>query len=453
MITTHPLNTDESAAQRSDPASIAPGLAGRHVLVDTYNIRLHQGSGIKTYGITLLEALHALDADISLLGDRQVARTRDRALAEVLFYDHVRHRSRLARTLSSVHRGLATLFGAVAPVEIAERHVLPDRALRPVPGPRRVFNISRIYDSANVMYRRVGRFTRIKLTKTPDIWHATTLLPIEVRGARMVTTIHDLIPLRLPYTTLDDKKSFFNLAKDAIERSKMVLTVSECTKRDIVKFFNTDPQRIAVTYQSVAFKPYVADEGVERVVMKRYGLEPGRYLLFVGTIEPKKNVAAIIRAAAMLDDDLTLVVAGRKGWLWEDELEPAEHLFRKKQSKRFKLLDYVPEMDLPALYANAFCLVFPSLYEGFGLPPLEAMAHGCPVIASNTSSLPEVCGDAALLIDPHEPATIRTAIERLRDEPRLRKTLIDRGYQRVEFFSPRNYAERLRSAYQRVLTS
>jgi glycosyltransferase involved in cell wall biosynthesis len=429
-----------------------PPLQGREILVDSYNLRLTHGSGIKTYGLTLLEQIKQLGGSAALLGDRPVPGTRDRALAEVLFYDHAPKEGRWRRLLGQMTRGMRTMLATVAPVEIQRQFVLPDESMRSVRGIARFYNVGRIYETANHNFKRFGRFTRVRLPQRADIWHATTLLPIQVKGAAMVTTIHDLIPLRLPYTTLDDKKFFFNLTKAAVRRSDLILTVSECSKRDVQLFFDVPDEKIVVTYQPVPFRRYRPDARLEESALKRYQLDRGRYVLFVGNIEPKKNLLGLIKAMGGLSEDLALVVVGRKGWLWKDQIEPAAAYFGERGMKRrFRLLDFVPRDDLRALYANAHCLAFPSLYEGFGLPPLEAMAHGCPVVVSDAASLPEICGEAASYCDPYDPDSIRQRIEELLAEPARRHLLIEAGNQRVEHFAPERMAQRLMKAYSRVL--
>lgn len=458
MTSTDAISTDMRAAVEPKPKPAARAddrtdLSGREVLIDTYNLRLRHGSGIKTYGLTLLEALRHLEASITLLGDRNAPAARHQALAEVLFYDRPKPKTRLGRTLRRVSRGLRMVRGRVKPVEIGREFVVPDAPMRAAREVDHIYNAPAVYKAANVLFKRFGRFTKIIPPGRVDLWHATTVLPIVVRGARMITTVHDLIPLRLPYTTLDDKKFFFHLARKALQQSDLVLTVSECSKRDLLRFFDIPEDKIVVTYQSITFLRHEPDERREGNILRRYGLDANRYILFVGNIEPKKNLSALIKAVGSLAEcDLPLVVVGRKGWLWKDELAPAKSYFGREDLRaRFRLLSYVPSADLKALYANAFCFVFPSLYEGFGLPPLEAMAHGCPVICSNTASLPEVCGDAALYVDPHDPDTIRGQIETLLESPQTRDDLIKRGFVRLEYFSPKRYAERLASAYARVL--
>jgi glycosyltransferase involved in cell wall biosynthesis len=159
----------------------------------------------------------------------------------------------------------------------------------------------------------------------------------------------------------------------------------------------------------------------------------------------------LIDAYKALDNDMNLVIVGKKAWSWEDELANIDGVFGKNSHGRVKIIDYLPRRDLNCLYKGAFCFVFPSLYEGFGLPPLEAMSFGCPVITSNVSSLPEVCGDAAIYIDPYNSDDIRQAIEKLINAPQTRQKLIEAGKERVKLFSMENYAKKLYGAYTKVI--
>ena len=185
--------------------------------------------------------------------------------------------------------------------------------------------------------------------------------------------------------------------------------------------------------------------------MKIIEISNKKYILFVGTIEPKKNLGRLINAYSCLDTDMPLVIVGKKGWLWEDDMSQLEALFGNGLNEKIKLLEYVSKKDLIYLYYSAFCLVFPSLYEGFGLPPLEAMSLGCPVITSNVSSLPEVCGDAAIYVDPYNSDDIRQAIEKLINNPEMQTQLVEAGKKRVELFSMENYAKKLYEAYTRII--
>lgn len=291
---------------------------------------------------------------------------------------------------------------------------------------------------------------RVETTPAMDVWHTTIPSVISVRGARKLTTIHDLVPLRLPYTTLDFKAHIALVTRMAVATSDLIVTVSEATKRDLVEFFHVPPERIVVTYQPIALPPAPPSRGEIEKVLKTYGLTRTRYLLFVGAIEPKKNLARLLRGYAMVDTDLPLIIVGGKGWLVEQELAPLKN--NPTLAAKVRFLDYLPSDDLPALYAGARCLAFPSLYEGFGLPPLEAMTFGCPVLTSRVSSLPEVCGEAAVYVDPYQPHQIATQLARLIDDANLRSRLAEAGYERARWFSMENYQQRLREAYARVLT-
>jgi glycosyltransferase involved in cell wall biosynthesis len=377
-------------------------------------------------------------------------KSRYRALDEVHLFDQaVSPKSRLYR-LRQFIKMVAHATRPLTPKPIQLSRVIPTDGMGSTVIQYR-YNLPNLYDLANYTYQRLGRLTHIKLPHPPAIWHATTPLPIRVRGARMVTTIHDLIPLRLPYATLDNKQFFYRLVQDSLRDSDLVLTISENSKQDILSFFDVPEERILVTYQSLPLAQPSIDKMLARALLKSYSLMPGQYVLFVGNIEPKKNLATLIQAASMLQHELPLVVVGRKAWLWEGQLKAAEAYFGSAESARLRILGYVPPIALTALYSNALCLAFPSLYEGFGLPPLEAMRHGCPVICSNAASLPEVCGDAALYADPRDPDALRTHMESLMEDIRLRAHLIEAGFKRVEYFSPERYAERLTAAYGTIL--
>ena len=290
---------------------------------------------------------------------------------------------------------------------------------------------------------------RLETSPAMDIWHTTVPSPISVHGARKITTIHDLIPLRLPHATLDRKAHTVLLLQESIASSAVLTTISETTKRDLIEFFGVPPDKIVVTYQPIALPPTLPSRSSAEKVLKAYGLKPDGYILFVGAIEPKKNLRRLLRAYAMIETDLPLVVAGRKGWLVEQELAPLQH--NPALQARVRFLDYLPSDELPAFYAGARCLTFPSLYEGFGLPPLEAMTFGCPVLTSKVASLPEVCADAAVYVDPYQPNDIAEQLARLIDDGNLRARLIQAGYQRAEFFSMEKYQQRLRDVYLRAL--
>lgn len=443
-----------AVAPRTSQSENLRDLKGANVLLDTYNMRLRYGSGIKSYGLALVQALQRLEATISLLGDQPKRRARHGDLNEVLLYDaeELMPRTRRKRAMSTlrVFRGILT---GIKAEYIPLTHVIQDRRLGAIEGVHDVYNIPHCYRLAHLAYQRTKRPLRVKVQRDVNIWHATCPLPVHVPGVKKVTTIHDLIPLRLPYTTLDNKRLFYRLVRDSVLHSDLILAVSECTKRDILSFFDIPEEKIVVTYQAVAGYAEYPSESITRITLGKFDLKPGGYVLFVGNIEPKKNVGTLIESFGAADTDLPLVIVGRKAWLWKEHLAAANAIFgsEERAKEKVRLLDYVSNRELGVLYRNARCFAFPSLYEGFGLPPLEAMRHGCPVITSNAASLPEVCGDAALYVDPHDSEGLREKLEVLIGDDTTRTRLVEAGYERVRQFSAQRYTERLAKAYSKIL--
>ncbi len=242
------------------------------------------------------------------------------------------------------------------------------------------------------------------------------------------------------------------LLRRALRRSRRVVAISENTRIDILRYGGG---RLAPEKVSVA---HIACEDVFRVdppedersrVRALYGLA-GEYILFVGTIEPRKNLPVLIRAfagVAAVKGKIELVIAGRKGWKWEETFDAARE---SGEASRIRFLEFVPQENLPSLYHGATAFVYPSVYEGFGIPPLEAMACGVPVITSSTSSLPEVVGEAALLVDPADVGGLRDAMLKMLSEAPLRQRLSREGKDRSALFSWERFARAvLRAAGER----
>ena len=430
------------------------------VLVDGYNLELLQGTGIKTYGISLIKTLKLFQAEIDILYSSRIKHNKkeDEPVTEVLFFDPNSQKvDRLTKILSIIQLITKIPF-------TPKRLKFNDLVIR---NPKDIFNgqlldylgilsLPLCYQLANYIFQKLNRELILKSNTPWQIFHATYPLPIKVKGAKKITTIHDLIPLRLPYVTLDDKEFFYRLIKYSIKTSDLIITVSEHSKKDLVKIFNCSPDKIAVTYQPIALNDRSISIEKLSVYLRKYNLIYQKYFLFVGAIEPKKNLGSLIDAYAMLKSDIPLVIVGKKAWLWEKDLAKIDFLFKKKdrqktEQKKVIILDYVPTEDLQYLFQGAYCFVFPSLYEGFGLPPLEAMSFGCPVITSKVASLPEVCGDAALYVNPYNVEDLSNKLQQILTDRDLRDRLSKAGKRRAEFFSLDNYKNRLMTAYNRVL--
>jgi len=281
-----------------------------------------------------------------------------------------------------------------------------------------------------------------------DLFHSPDFtLPPTRRRTRTVVTVHDLSFMRLPHCFAPALLEYLNVnVPAAIRRADLVLADSENTRRDVLELFGIPQERVLTVLCGVEerFKPIHDTEYLESI-RRKYGL-PARFILSVGTLQPRKNYGTLIQALPRLrDPDIGLVIVGGKGWLYEGIFEQIQ---AAALTKRVCLPGFVDDADLPALYNLAQVFVLPSLYEGFGLPPLEAMACGLPVITSNNSSLPEVVGDAGLLVDAEEVDAWVDALDRLLESATLRRTLSERGRQRAAQFTWPKAATALLAAYE-----
>lgn len=278
-----------------------------------------------------------------------------------------------------------------------------------------------------------------------DLYLATVSHTIPcIASVPCVMIVYDLAATMIPEGRLPFKVRMLErlLLKRAARRSAHVAAISNSTRNDLNRVCGIPLEKISVVGAGVGAAYQPTDRRVE-------GL-PRDFLLFVGTIEPRKNVARLIRAYSLLDAALRkafpLVLVGKKGWHCE---EVDQALRECKASDTIRFMKYVEETDLPAIYSQATSLVYPSLYEGFGLPPLEAMACGTPVITSSTSSLPEVVGDAAIMVDPRDVEGLSRAINNVLSNQRLRDDLRQRGLERAKLFSWTEVARRMLQVFSR----
>jgi glycosyltransferase involved in cell wall biosynthesis len=304
-------------------------------------------------------------------------------------------------------------------------------------------------------YRLEDRFAlpRIEWLLRFDVFFATNYIPPPTRTRRLVVTVHDLAFRLYPETAPHATSRWLQAIEEAIARSSEVVVPSESTKRDLVELYPVDPERVTVTPLGVdpeAFRRPPANV-VDRVRAKFRIDRP--YFLFVGGIEYRKNLHRLVQAFAATSGEEALVIAGSpvawnvEGW---SLLRPTLETMRPERRRRVILTGYVSDQDKAALLAGAEALVYPSLYEGFGLPVLEALASGTPVLTSDVSALPEVAGDAALLVDPGDVESIADGLRRLSEDETLRKRLAEAGPRRAAGFTwdeaARRTAEVLRRA-------
>lgn len=287
-----------------------------------------------------------------------------------------------------------------------------------------------------------------------DLFHATDfVLPPTLPQARSLLTVHDLSFIRVPDAARPSLRRYLEaVVPRSVKRADHVLADSQATKDDLIEIYRTPADKISVLYSAVDGSfGRVTDEMALQEVLDRHDLKDSNYVLSVGTVQPRKNYSRAIRALSVMRDqgiDLHYAVAGGRGWL-EDEMYRS--IRETAMEDRVHMLGFVPDEDLPALYSGARALLAVSLYEGFGLPVLEAMACGTPVITSNLSSLPEVAGDAGILVDPLDTDAISDAIMRLLTDAALRQQLVAAGFEHVKRFSWASAASQLKSIYDEML--
>jgi glycosyltransferase involved in cell wall biosynthesis len=293
-----------------------------------------------------------------------------------------------------------------------------------------------------------GQAKRLKL----DILHDPIgVTPFLFGGAKTVVTVHDVFALSIPgYSTQLDTLIYRHWLPRVLPNVHAVVTVSEASQRDIMRYLRVPSQKLHITSEGAT--PLYRPAPPEQIAYVRgvYGL-PEHYLLFVGSIEERKNLRRVLEAYALVREQgfpHALVVVGPQKWKYAPILEKLRALHLEEA---VIFTGYARQEDLPALYTGADAFVFPSLYEGFGLPVLEAMACGAPVITSNTSSLPEVAGDAALLVDPYDVSALQTAITQLLTQSSLRATLRAKGLARAQRFSWQHTAQQTLAVYHSVL--
>ncbi|RJF97808.1 glycosyltransferase family 4 protein [Noviherbaspirillum saxi] len=285
-----------------------------------------------------------------------------------------------------------------------------------------------------------------------DLYHEPAYLAFRFKGPTVVT-VHDISWIRHPETHPQDRVREMNrVMPSVVKRAEHIIVDSEFVRSEVIDHYGVAPERVTTVLlgASPEFHPVAADQCAS--VLKQFGLSPGRYVLAVGTLEPRKNLSTVIAAYAQLPDAVRqrypLVIVGMNGWGMEKFSDSLKHMIRRGE---VRLPGYVAQADLPALYSGARLFVYPSLYEGFGLPPLEAMACKVPVIASNRASLPEVVGDAGLLVEPLDDVAIAAHMRALIEDDALHARLSMAGLVRADGFTWRKFALETLAVYRKVL--
>ncbi|MBI4798321.1 MAG: glycosyltransferase family 4 protein [Desulfarculus sp.] len=279
---------------------------------------------------------------------------------------------------------------------------------------------------------------RVLRQNSVQVMHGpATLIPLSRDGFASVATIHDLVAFLYPQTIPTKYALYMTwLLKRVVKSARRIISVSQCTKDDLVRVLDVDPERIAVIHEAAqpGFRP-IGDQAALEAVRRRHGITKP-FFFHVGNIEPRKNLVGLLKAfislGARLKGQAQLVIGGQEGWLTR---RLHQQIGRLDLGPEVIFTGYLPQEDLPLLMTAACAFVFPSLYEGCGLPALEAMSCGTPLITSNLSSLPEIAGEAALLVEPTSPEDIAQAMWRVFEDLGLRQDLCRRGLEQAARFS------------------
>lgn len=306
----------------------------------------------------------------------------------------------------------------------------------------------------NRIFRVIWQFFlfpfELKKLKVRVLHSPNYITPLFKLGFKVIVTIHDLTFYLFPEKFTVTKRLFFKYMLPLfIKISDKIIAVSNNTKKDILKFFKISERKVIVTFESYPEYYTYNNDSNDQNILTKYGIG-SKYLLFVGMIEPRKNILSILKSFKEIDSDLELdlVIAGKKGWYYKEIELYLEKLLRIGIKNKIIFTGYVSEPELKYLYQNAFIFIYPSIYEGFGIPPLQAMACKVPVITSNLSSLPEVVGDAAIMVNPYDINKISEAIRTLYNDLDKRSELINKGVIQAKKFSLENFAKNTIDVYK-----
>ncbi len=431
------------------------------VLIEGLNLTLAAGTGIATYARNLADAVRELGyrTDVVVGSNRAISQN-DPQHAEIVLHDGPRHFNLIHKGYLEYRRLVGAPFGLQVGTFSNRPGTVAAQARR-LDGFDHIHALPHMLDVERLHFMRHGKRLRLKLQPTPDIFHVTRPAPLEVRGAANVYTVHDVVPLRLPHATADDKAYHLAMLRMLVRDADHIVTVSEFSRQDIIALTGIAPSRISNTYQPVGFPPEMVARPIDQVadaLRAKFDLDYKEYYLFVGAIEPKKNISRLVDAYGAAGVRRPLVLAGGLGWMYERDLARinSERFLCYVQKgnreivprRRVRHLSYLPLRDIVDLMRGARALLYPSIYEGFGLPAAEAMSVGTAVMTSNITSLPEIAGDAALLVDPYDTDAMTNAIRTLDRDDDLIADLASRGLARARMFSAETHAQRLQEIYR-----
>ncbi|WP_207541224.1 glycosyltransferase family 4 protein [Sabulicella rubraurantiaca] len=431
------------------------------IWIDGFPLAHPFGTGITTYTRNMVRALRRDGARTGLLFGQLVPDRLEAVERELRFFDAVPPRR--GPTLTGRLLRMALDPGGPVAHEVPASGVV-DRRLSSaavyeafstanLPEAEEVWNARDLFGRSWVHVGLTRRLMEVRAAGTPPaVMHWMQVHPLRLRGAVNVYTVHDLIPLRMPWATMERKRVWLAAARAIARNADHIITVSEHAKRDIVSLLGVPEERVTNTYQPVAPREPIADGPLAEARLRgALGLEPGGYFLFLSTVDPRKNLSRLLDAYYASGSTAPFVIVGKPGAYAKEELRLlTEAEGTRSADGRVRHMGYLPRLDVDVLLRHAKALLFPSLYEGFGLPVVEAMGVGTPVLTSSTTSLPEVAGEAALLVDPLDPRAMAEAIRALDGDEALRARLAAMGPAQAALFSPERHAARLREVHARI---
>ncbi len=411
--------------------------------MDGHNLEMGLGTGIATYASSTAELLSSMGHRLDVLYSKPVARGASDLVKEVQFFESPPQgkRGRAAEVVRGARMALRLCRTRPFRVPISSVTVAESRG-EAVPVGAGVWNSPQLYWGAITRQLVTGGFTTLSNRGIQaDVAHWTSPLPVRLKGAANVYCIHDMIPLRLPSTSGINKQAYFKLLNWIASTADLVLTVSEAARADIVELLEIDPAKVVNTYQCLPAAPGV-EPAVANAALGGLGLKPRGYVLTCGAIEERKNFGRLTAAHRASSLKIPLVRTG-PGKLPGD-------VVRRAAPGGVLDLGYVTRAELEGLIAGAACVAFPSLYEGFGLPIVEAFRCGAPVLTSDRNAMAEVAGEAACLVNPYDVASIAAGLDRVCGDRAYAEELVQRGDERLQAFAPDAIARRLAGAYARL---
>lgn len=429
--------------------------------IDGFTLRSSQGTGLATYGRTLSKVLTSGGHEVfplysinGIANDPQIAWSQFlQKLAteqEISRHNHFR----LALLCAKYAPSYLTGVPPTAKLLCDNEQIASTFSRENLPAFKDLFNLPGIFRAAQAYSILFSRVLQFRFPIPLDVFHLTFPVPLQAQGPKLVVTAHDIIPLLLPNSTDVELTRYKKMIEMSFNMADLIFAISNQTKHDLISYLNIPEEKIVITYQSVDIPKQFLElehEEIEAYLWNMHHLKPGKYFLYYGAIEPKKNVARIIEAMCYAETDYPLIIVGKDGWLFDDVTKLLEQLYKNPVARqRIRRVKYLPIDQLMCLVKGARALLFPSLYEGFGLPILEAMQIGCPVITSNCSAIPEVCGEAALLVNPTDISEISAAIDKLALDDSFCEELIQKGKVQAKKFSSERYLDRLNAGYEQL---